>query len=78
MDDKETALLRRLATACGAGDSKRLSDELMELRFQRVIKLAIIDEFMALHAVGPHYQHGREKWVKVLTLQSRADTIGQN
>lgn len=44
MDEKETALLRRLATAGGAGDSRLLSEDLMELRFQRVIKLAIFEK----------------------------------
>ena len=44
MDEKETALLRRLAIVRGAEPSRRISEELMELRFQRVVKQAIIDE----------------------------------
>ena len=46
MDERETELLRRLAIVRGAEPSRRISEELMELRFQRVIKLAIIEQLV--------------------------------
>lgn len=51
LDARDAELMLQLATARDERESRRLIDELMDVRFRRVFQQGLLDDFKARHAL---------------------------